>query len=83
MDADQQQQLDGIASVRGYVDRLVTGDGRCRGMKVLLLDAATTQVLSCVSSQSEILSREVYLVSRLDDPAVFRLYRGGYHRYLE
>ncbi|KAL7552840.1 hypothetical protein ACHAWF_016086 [Thalassiosira exigua] len=69
MDADQQQQLDGIASVRGYVDRLVTGDGRCQGMKVLLLDAATTQVLSCVSSQSEILTREVYLVARLDDPS--------------
>lgn len=61
-------QLDGITSIRTYVDRLVTGDGRCNGMKVLLLDGATTQILSCVSTQSEILSREVYLVSRLDDP---------------
>mmetsp|Transcript_7331 Transcript_7331/g.11545 ORF Transcript_7331/g.11545 Transcript_7331/m.11545 type:complete len:625 (+) Transcript_7331:46-1920(+) len=61
-------QLDGISSIRTYVDRLVTGDGRCNGMKVLLLDGATTQILSCVSTQSEILSREVYLVSRLDDP---------------
>ena len=61
-------QLDGITSTRTYVDRLVTGDGRCHGMKVLLLDGVTTQILSCVSSQSEILSREVYLVSRLDDP---------------
>jgi len=68
MDSDQ---LDGISAVRDYVDRLVTGDGRCHGMKVLLLDASTTQILSCVSSQSEILSREVYLVSRIDDP------RGG------
>ncbi|KAL9189549.1 hypothetical protein ACHAXT_009224 [Thalassiosira profunda] len=61
-------QLDGIASVRAYVDRIVTGDGRCHGMKVLLLDAATTQILSCVSSQSEVLSQEVYLVSRIDEP---------------
>ena len=68
-----QQQLDGIASVRTYVDRLATGDGRCRGMKVLLLDAATAQIVACVATQSEILSREVYLVSRMDDdrpPAV-------------
>ena len=65
MDSDQ---LDGISSIRTYVDRLVTGDGRCHGMKVLLLDGATTQILSCVSTQSEILSREVYLVSRIDDP---------------
>mmetsp|Transcript_12639 Transcript_12639/g.22664 ORF Transcript_12639/g.22664 Transcript_12639/m.22664 type:complete len:613 (+) Transcript_12639:256-2094(+) len=68
---ESDQPLDGISSIRGYIDRLVTGDGRCHGMKVLLLDATTTQILSCVSSQSEILSREVYLVSRIDDP------RGG------
>ncbi|KAL3798233.1 hypothetical protein ACHAW5_008314 [Stephanodiscus triporus] len=61
-------QLDGISSVRTYIDRLATGDGRCHGMKVLLLDASTTQILSCVSTQSEILSREVYLVSRIDEP---------------
>jgi len=65
MDSDQ---LDGISAVRDFVERLVTGDGRCQGMKVLLLDGNTTQIISCVSSQSEILSREVYLVSRIDDP---------------
>lgn len=36
-------------------------------MKVLLLDAFTTQIVSCVYSQSDVLSKEVYLVSRLDD----------------
>jgi vacuolar protein sorting-associated protein 45 len=61
-------QLDGIASVRTYIDRLASGDGRCHGMKVLLLDAATTQIIACVATQSEILSREVYLVSRIDEP---------------
>lgn len=61
-------QLDGIASVRTYIDRLASGDGRCHGMKVLLLDAATTQIVACVTTLSEILSREVYLVSRIDEP---------------
>ena len=64
----EMDQFDGISCIRGYIDRLVTGDDRCHGMKVLLLDSTTTQIVSCVSSQSEILSREVYLVSRLDDP---------------
>mmetsp|Transcript_29157 Transcript_29157/g.64281 ORF Transcript_29157/g.64281 Transcript_29157/m.64281 type:complete len:592 (-) Transcript_29157:46-1821(-) len=59
--------MDSVEAIRTYVDRIVTGDGKCRGMKVLLLDASTTQVVSCVYSQTEILSREVYLVSRLDD----------------
>jgi len=35
-------------------------------MKVLLLDAFTTQIISCTTSQSTILAKEVYLVSRLD-----------------
>ena len=60
-------ELNGIAAIRGYIDRVVNGDGKCRGMKVLLLDAATTQIVSCVYSQTEILSSEVYLVARLDD----------------
>jgi vacuolar protein sorting-associated protein 45 len=60
--------LNGIEAIRGYIDRVVSGDGKCRGMKVLLLDAATTQIVSCVYSQTEILSNEVYLVARLDDP---------------
>ena len=59
--------MDAVDSIRTYVDRIVTGDGKCRGMKVLLLDASTTQTVSCVYSQTEILGREVYLVSRLDD----------------
>ena len=58
--------MDGIASIRNYINRLIDGDGRCLGMKVLLLDSITSQVISCVSSQTEILSREVYLVTKLD-----------------
>lgn len=58
--------MDGIASIQTYINRLVSGDGKCDGMKVLLLDAMTSQVVSCVTSQTEILNREVYLVTRLD-----------------
>ena len=36
-------------------------------MKALFLDDVTTQILSCVYTQSEILGREVYLVCRIDD----------------
>mmetsp|Transcript_20546 Transcript_20546/g.31671 ORF Transcript_20546/g.31671 Transcript_20546/m.31671 type:complete len:603 (+) Transcript_20546:15-1823(+) len=59
--------IDGVAAIRHYIDRIVTGDNKCRGMKVFLLDASTTQIVSCVYSQTEILKKEVYLVSRLDD----------------
>lgn len=61
------ESLNGVEAIRGYIDRVVCGDGKCNGMKVLLLDASTTQIVSCVYSQTEILSNEVYLVSRLDD----------------
>lgn len=60
-------KMDGVVAIRGYIDRLVNGDGKCLGMKVLLLDASTTQIVSCVYSQTEILNKEVYLVSRLDE----------------
>jgi vacuolar protein sorting-associated protein 45 len=64
---DPTDTLDGIASIRTYIDRLITADNRAQGMKVLLLDSTTTQIVSCVSSQSEILGRQIYLVSRLGD----------------
>eukprot|EP00592_Proboscia_alata_P006139 CAMPEP_0194355998 /NCGR_PEP_ID=MMETSP0174-20130528/3819_1 /TAXON_ID=216777 /ORGANISM="Proboscia alata, Strain PI-D3" /LENGTH=604 /DNA_ID=CAMNT_0039125499 /DNA_START=122 /DNA_END=1936 /DNA_ORIENTATION=- len=60
--------MNGIAAIKSYVDRLVTGDGKCRGMKVLLLDGSTTQVVSCATSQTQILARDVFLVSRIDTP---------------
>ena len=64
---DNEEDMDGIQAIRTYIDRMVEGDGKCRGMKVLLLDASTTQIVSAVYSQTEILSNDVYLVSRLDD----------------
>ena len=37
------------------------------GMKTLILDAATTQSVSVVLSQTNALSNEIYLVQRIDD----------------
>ncbi|KAG7368025.1 Sec1 family protein [Nitzschia inconspicua] len=64
---DTDDTMDGIHAIRTYIDRMVEGDGKCKGMKVLLLDASTTQIVSAVYSQTEILKNEVYLVARLDD----------------
>lgn len=59
--------MNGFQAIRHYVDRIVKE--QCPGqMKVLLLDAVTTQIVSAVYSQTEILNQQVYLVSRLDDP---------------
>ena len=49
--------------VRYYVDKALK---EVPGMKVLLLDAETTKIVSTVYSQSEILEQEVYLVEQLD-----------------
>ena len=55
--------MDLSAVVRFYVERMLK---ETPGMKVLLLDADTTKIVSTVYSQSEILEQEVYLVERLD-----------------
>jgi len=61
--------FNGVTAIRNYIDRIVHADNKCTGMKVLLLDAATTQIVSAVYSQTEILNQQVYLVSRLDEKA--------------
>eukprot|EP00557_Chaetoceros_sp_GSL56_P013692 CAMPEP_0176480564 /NCGR_PEP_ID=MMETSP0200_2-20121128/2346_1 /TAXON_ID=947934 /ORGANISM="Chaetoceros sp., Strain GSL56" /LENGTH=589 /DNA_ID=CAMNT_0017876695 /DNA_START=155 /DNA_END=1924 /DNA_ORIENTATION=+ len=57
--------MDAIKTTQQYIERMITSE-KTRGMKVLLLDAFTTQIVSCTTSQSTILAKEVYLVSRLD-----------------
>ncbi|GKY94281.1 hypothetical protein MPSEU_000393900 [Mayamaea pseudoterrestris] len=61
--------FDGVAAIKTYLDRIVHADGKCAGttMKVLLLDAMTTQVVSAVYSQTDILNQHVYLVERMDN----------------
>jgi hypothetical protein len=48
--------MDLTAVVRSYVERMLR---EVSGMKVLLLDAETTKIVSTVYSQSEILEQEV------------------------
>ncbi|KAJ1439657.1 Sec1-like protein, partial [Ochromonadaceae sp. CCMP2298] len=55
---------DVISAVRFYVDKIVS-DPSIGGMKALILDPATTRVMSMVYSQTQILEKEVYLVSQL------------------
>ena len=54
-----------IAATRSYVDRIVS-DPNNPGMKVLLLDDATTKTVATVYSQTQILERDIYLVERLE-----------------
>mmetsp|Transcript_8333 Transcript_8333/g.13509 ORF Transcript_8333/g.13509 Transcript_8333/m.13509 type:complete len:580 (-) Transcript_8333:67-1806(-) len=56
---------DVIEATRFYIDKIVS-DPKIGGMKVLLLDELTTQVVSTVYSQTHVLEKEVYLVDRLD-----------------
>jgi vacuolar protein sorting-associated protein 45 len=57
--------MDAIKTTQNYIERIISSE-KTRGMKCLLLDAFTTQIVSCATSQSTILSKEVYLVTRLD-----------------
>ena len=57
-------QVSLIGAVREYVKKIVC-DPALSGMKVLLLDPATTKIVSMVYSQTQILEQEVYLVEQL------------------
>ncbi|KAJ2793073.1 vacuolar protein sorting-associated protein 45, partial [Coemansia helicoidea] len=56
--------MDAIKAAQYYTNRIATDTS---GMKVLLLDRETTPIISLVSTQSHLLSKEVYLVDRLDN----------------
>lgn len=53
-----------ISAVKAYIDKMIS-DTSLGGMKVLLLDATTTKIVSMVYSQTQILDKEVYLVEHL------------------
>lgn len=54
-----------IKALRDYIIKVVR---ITQGMKVLVLDAETSGIVSMVYSQSEVLQEEVYLFERLDTP---------------
>ncbi|KAJ2785428.1 vacuolar protein sorting-associated protein 45 [Coemansia javaensis] len=57
--------MDALKAAQYYTNRIAGDTG---GMKVLLLDRETTPIISLVSTQSYLLSKEVYLVDRIDNP---------------
>ncbi|KAJ1730291.1 vacuolar protein sorting-associated protein 45 [Coemansia biformis] len=56
--------MDALKAAQYYTNRIATDTS---GMKVLLLDRETTPMISLVSTQSHLLSKEVFLVDRLDN----------------
>mmetsp|Transcript_4835 Transcript_4835/g.15367 ORF Transcript_4835/g.15367 Transcript_4835/m.15367 type:complete len:574 (-) Transcript_4835:41-1762(-) len=62
---DARAPMNVAAATRSYVDRIIN-DPNNQGMKVLLLDDATTKTVAMVYSQTEILGKDVYLVERVD-----------------
>ncbi|ODN73547.1 hypothetical protein L202_08045 [Cryptococcus amylolentus CBS 6039] len=56
--------MDVTKAVQTYVFKMIN---QVSGMKVLLLDAHTTPIVSLVTTQSELLAHEVYLTDRIDN----------------
>ncbi|KAI9017038.1 Sec1-like protein [Gaertneriomyces semiglobifer] len=56
--------MDVPKAVQNYVNKMIN---EVTGMKVLLMDAETTSVISMVLTQTQLLQREVYLIDRLDN----------------
>ncbi|WVO21862.1 uncharacterized protein IAS62_003182 [Cryptococcus decagattii] len=56
--------MDVTKAVHTYLFKMIS---QVPGMKVLLLDSHTTPIVSLVTTQSELLSHEVYLVDRIDN----------------
>ncbi|KXN74885.1 Sec1-like protein [Conidiobolus coronatus NRRL 28638] len=55
--------MDVIVTIKNYIDKMVDS---VNGMKVLLLDDETTSIVSSSVTQSHLLTKEVYLVDRID-----------------
>ncbi|KAJ9478663.1 Vacuolar protein sorting-associated protein 45 [Pseudozyma hubeiensis] len=57
--------MDVTKAVSAYIQRMIT---EVAGIKVLLLDQDTTPIISTSFTQSSLLSHEVYLTDRVDNP---------------
>ena len=62
--------MDVLSAVQKYVAKLV---GQANGIKVLLLDADTTPIISLASTTSYLLSNEVYLTDRINNASRERM----------
>ncbi|KAI9793629.1 MAG: vacuolar protein sorting-associated protein 45 [Piccolia ochrophora] len=66
--------MDVVQAVSGYVSKMVSVGDSASGtpsakMKILLLDSDTVSIVSTATTQSALLSHEVYLIDRLDNRA--------------
>jgi vacuolar protein sorting-associated protein 45 len=62
--------MDVTKAVSAYIERIISS---VAGMKVLLLDAETTPIISTSLTQSSLLSHEVYLTDRVDNTSRDRM----------
>ncbi|KAI8975455.1 Sec1-like protein [Mycotypha africana] len=56
--------MDVIKAIQHYADKLIND---VPGMKALLLDTETTPIISLVTTQSHLLTKECYLIDRIDN----------------
>jgi vacuolar protein sorting-associated protein 45 len=56
--------MDAIKAIQNYVNKMIDS---VSGMKVLLLDEETTPILSITTTQSFLLSREIYLIDKISN----------------
>ncbi|KAJ8660388.1 hypothetical protein O0I10_003845 [Lichtheimia ornata] len=56
--------MDVVKAVQHYVEKMISD---VPGMKVLLLDTMTTPIVSLVATQSNLLTKECYLIDRIDN----------------
>lgn len=54
---------------QAYIDQMLSADNTARGkaIRVLILDDNTAPIISLISTQSDLLKREIYLVNRLEN----------------
>ncbi|KAI7906640.1 Sec1-like protein [Cokeromyces recurvatus] len=56
--------MDVIKAIQYYADKMIND---VPGMKALLLDTETTSIISLVTTQSNLLTKECYLIDRIDN----------------
>ncbi|KAI4141732.1 MAG: hypothetical protein L6R39_005198 [Caloplaca ligustica] len=68
--------MDVVSAVSGYISKIALAGDTTSGtgkMKILLLDSETVPIVSTATTQSALLSHEVYLIDRLDNASRERM----------
>lgn len=64
--------MDLLKVSHSYINRMVVSDSKSK-VKVLLLDADTTSIISMCTTQSVLLKHEIYLIDRIDNESRDRM----------